>query len=160
METVENCKVIMPSKEIWKLIPKSIDKYYISSHGRLSCENVIIEPTSVTSSGLLMIKMQMTNNTCPMNQFIHRLTAIAFVPNPMKKMFVVHINEDNSDNHIENLQWVSQVVSRNHSKEILEKSVSFDTNFPIVERKRIPSPINFVHRNKVSGYFWRFLERE
>ena len=39
----------------------------------------------------------------------HRLVAIQFIPNdsPAHKIFVDHINHDRSDNHIENLRWVT-----------------------------------------------------
>ena len=36
---------------------------------------------------------------------LHRLVALAFIPNPDNKPFVLHINDDSTDYLIENLMW-------------------------------------------------------
>ena len=47
---------------------------------------------------------------------IHRLIALAFIPNPDNKPCVDHINRDRKDNRIENLRWVTKSEnSRNQS---------------------------------------------
>jgi len=40
--------------------------------------------------------------------YIHRLIAIAYIPNPDNKPFIDHINRIRTDNRIENLRWVTQ----------------------------------------------------
>ena len=39
---------------------------------------------------------------------IHRLIALAFIPNPDNKPFIDHINRNKQDNRIENLRWVTR----------------------------------------------------
>ena len=41
------------------------------------------------------------------NHYIHRLLAIAYIPNPDNLPEVNHINSDRSDYSLENLEWVS-----------------------------------------------------
>lgn len=47
---------------------------------------------------------------------IHRLIAINFIPNPLNKKQVNHINSDRSDNSIDNLEWVSHLENIEHAK--------------------------------------------
>ena len=45
--------------------------------------------------------MRFDNHPC----FIHRLVALAWIPNPENKPFVLHINDDSTNYFIENLKW-------------------------------------------------------
>lgn len=45
---------------------------------------------------------------------VHRLVAMAFIPNPDRKPAIDHINENKQDNRIENLRWVTNRENSNN----------------------------------------------
>lgn len=57
--------------------------------------------------------------------YIHRLVALAFIPNPMNLPQINHKNEDKKDNRLENLEWISTKDNCNYGtrNERLSKKV-------------------------------------
>lgn len=50
----------------------------------------------------------------PKNYFIHRLVALAFIPNPDNLPCVNHIDEDKTNNCVNNLEWCTQAYNNNY----------------------------------------------
>ena len=46
--------------------------------------------------------------------YAHRLVAMAYIPNPDNKEEVDHINNDITDNHVQNLRWVTPEENMKH----------------------------------------------
>lgn len=55
---------------------------------------------------------------------VHRLVAIAFVPNPNNYPCIDHINDDQTDNHACNLQWCTHKFNNSKEHHRLAKSLS------------------------------------
>ena len=54
---------------------------------------------------------------------VHRLVAMAFLPNPDKKPEVNHIDGNRHNNHVSNLEWVTRKENSLHSTQILKKNI-------------------------------------
>jgi hypothetical protein len=53
---------------------------------------------------------------------IHRLIALAFIPNPLNKPHINHINGIRTDNKIENLEWCTRSENQLHAIKIGTKN--------------------------------------
>jgi hypothetical protein len=65
-------------------------------------------------AGYLRIKIDKKLN------YVHRLVAKKFIPNPDSKPFVNHINGIRNDNRVENLEWVTHSENLKHGWGILK----------------------------------------
>ena len=104
--------------EIWKKIDN--ENYSISNLGKI--RNDI---TGRFLKGTLHNKGYLQVNLDGKYYYIHRLIAIAFIPNPDNKLFVDHINNIRDDNRIENLRWATKTENNQNSKMPINNTSGF-----------------------------------
>ena len=85
---------------------------------------------------------------------LHRLIALAFIPNPDNKPFVDHINRNRGDNRIENLRWATFKENTHNQKCFSNTGYKFISKVDSKKYKqgfyyqfRISRPINPIIRS-------------
>lgn len=75
-----------------------------------------------TKSGYLQVCIKMNATNKFQNQYVHRLVALFWIPNPENKKEVNHKDGNKLNNNIENLEWVTSHENLIHKTQILGKN--------------------------------------
>jgi hypothetical protein len=90
--------------EHWKVIP-NVEKYEASTYGRI--RNIKTKHVRLThvNNGYEKCRVRVDGKLRDMR--VSRLIALTWIPNPQNKPQVDHIDENKTNNHIDNLEWVT-----------------------------------------------------
>ena len=80
---------------------------------------------------------------------IHRLVAMAFIPNPCNLPQVNHKDEDKCNNHVDNLEWCTQSYNMNYNDG--QKRRAKNRNYEDISRKRSNSQSKEVTQYDFDG---------
>jgi len=108
----------MNTQEIWKPVAECNGEYYVSSWGRVKSfkfgkERILKERMQGPGLKYPVISLSIKSNIYQVK--IHKLVALAFIPNPDNKPQVNHKDGNKTNNHIDNLEWVTHKENHKHA---------------------------------------------
>ncbi len=126
--------------EVWKDIDGYEGEYQVSNLGRVrSLKSSIVLKPMVATNGYLVVCLWKDN--VQRKYCIHRLVALAFIPNPENLSDVNHIDEDKKNNVVSNLEWCTHLYNMNYGN--VRKLIS--------ERNK-GKKLSDEHKKKVGDY--------
>ena len=175
-------------EEIWKIIEEYPD-YMVSNMGRVKSleRNVVkgngglykIEEKILKSikkrDGYLQINLSKEGKqkTC----LIHRLVASTFLDNPNNFFEVNHIDEDKTNNRVDNLEWCSREYNCNYgtrNKRISIPILQFSLDGKLIRKwnstREVEKELNIAHSQitacckkrknykSAGGFIWRYAD--
>lgn len=95
---------------------KSVTREHIGTNGKLIVIYGIIRKCNLDFRGYPKVSLKKPTEKIKKTFSVHRLVAIAFIPNPDNKPEVNHINGIRNDNRVENLEWATHLENMQHAK--------------------------------------------
>ena len=128
------------------------DVYYITENGKvfsyasnnLKRRDTCKEIKQYKKTGGYLNVALVTNEQKVKYVRVHRLVALAFIPNPDNKEYVNHIDENRQNNNVSNLEWVTPKENNLHS--LTKKTYVYDLEGNLVKI------YNYTHECKDDGF--------
>ena len=99
-------------QEQWKPVA-DWPEYEVSNLGKVRRDGHVHSGYVSSSTGYRITQLSKGPGT-KRTRSIHRLVALAFIPNPENKRCINHIDRDRSNNIVTNLEWVTHSENQQH----------------------------------------------
>ena len=92
-------------------------KYYaIYENGKvIDVQKRKIKPASLNNHGYYKITFYNPKTKKNTTKYVHRLVGEAFIPNPQNKPFINHMDSCKTNNHVSNLEWMTNAENIQHA---------------------------------------------
>lgn len=107
-------------EERWSPISERPDIYFVSSLGKVRNKKDAFLSLRHDAAGYLRVTLCGYGGK-KLQRPVHRLVAIAFIPNPLNKPAVNHIDGNRANNAVTNLEWTT--TKENNSKKVFQSAV-------------------------------------
>lgn len=118
--------------EVWLPILGYENIYSVSNMGRICSHhngymNIIVQQYN---KKINMFEVHLYKNGIRKCLKVHRIVALSFIPNPLNKDTVNHIDGDRSNNTVQNLEWSTYSEQNIHKINVLKstKSIGYSKN--------------------------------
>lgn len=129
-------------EEIFKDCRYYEELYEVSNYGRVRNKKTKRFLTQHDNGkGYLFVSLWRNNKG--KREYVHRLVALAFIPNPDKKPTVNHKDEDKQNNYVENLEWMTYKENNNyrtHNERSMQTRIENGTFEKMRERMKKDNP--------------------
>ena len=147
--------------EEWKDIEEYEGLYQVSNLGRVKSlywNNERIMKTAKDKDGYLLVNLY--KNKKGKSYLVHRLVAMAFIPNPNNLPEVNHKDEDKTNNNVDNMEWCGRKYNINYGTGIerrSEKQKTAQRCIPVyqytLDGKFIAEYLSIHEVERQTGYF-------
>jgi hypothetical protein len=123
--------------EIWLPMVEFPTLYKVSNLGNIASYRQVLSK-SLINSGYHRVTLKV--NRQPINRLVHRVVALAFLPNEDNKAEVNHKDGNKLNNCVDNLEWATSSENKQHAKK--ELGVNYAT-VPMLGQKQPGSPTRY-----------------
>jgi len=147
---------------------KSIRRIIVEKKNKKRILNERILKPVINCAGYYVVSLH--NNANAKTHLIHRLLAIAFIPNPEKKPQINHKDKNKLNNNLSNIEWCTSRENSRHSnaKKVKQLSLSGDliniwdcmSDIKINDINKFKTINSLLLRNKSrisSNYKWEYV---
>lgn len=128
-------------KEVMATPILNYPNYTVNEKGKIYSikSNKFIKP-SITKNGYMSVELFNENGSKRM--LAHRIVAMAYIPNPNDYPQVNHIDENPSNNNVENLEWCTAKYNMNYGNGARTRHLKIDYSKPCYRENAIKNGKN------------------